>query len=174
MSPSHVLSGGTSISLRAVTYPGATPGSAPSLETAGLPKYVSWPPSWTPALGRPLPTQPHPTPPGDSCGREAGREAAGISLQSRVRLACTHSRLCVPRGPVPRAAVSQQGPHLPGAQSGLEGERVKQAVKEKVSPGQVAELVGAPSPYAKVTGSVPGQGTYRSQPVSALLDGAAS
>ena len=40
-------------------------------------------------------------------------------------------------------------------------------VKNKqLSPAQVAQLVRASSPYAKVTGSIPGQGTYKKQPMN--------
>ena len=35
------------------------------------------------------------------------------------------------------------------------------------SPGWVAQLVRALSPYAEVTGSIPCQGTYKNQPVNA-------
>ena len=34
-------------------------------------------------------------------------------------------------------------------------------------PGQVAQLVRALSRYIKVAGSIPGQGTYKKQPVNA-------
>ena len=36
-----------------------------------------------------------------------------------------------------------------------------------LSPGQVARPVRASSPYAKIAGLIPGQGTYENQPVSA-------
>ena len=35
------------------------------------------------------------------------------------------------------------------------------------SPGQVAQLVKAPCQYAKVQGSIPGQGAYKKQPMNA-------
>ena len=35
------------------------------------------------------------------------------------------------------------------------------------SPGQVAQLVRASSQNTKVEGSIPGQGTYKNQPMSA-------
>ena len=170
MSPSHVLFGGTWVSLRAVTCRGATPGSAPNLETQ-QDSLNMWPLFLDTSSGQ---ASPHPTLSGDGCGREAGREPTSTQSPVRSRNSPTrvHISLCR-RGPGPGAAISQQGPCLPGAQSGLEGERVKQEVKEK-RPGQGAELVGAPSPYAKVMGSIPGQGTCRSQPVSAPMDGAAS
>ena len=34
-------------------------------------------------------------------------------------------------------------------------------------PGQVAQLVKASSPNSKVAGSIPGQGTYKEQPLNA-------
>ena len=36
-----------------------------------------------------------------------------------------------------------------------------------LGPGQVAQLVRALSGYAKVAGSIPGQGTYKNQPMNA-------
>ena len=38
-------------------------------------------------------------------------------------------------------------------------------------PGQVAQLVRASSPYAKVAGSIPGQDTYKNQPMSTSISG---
>ena len=34
-------------------------------------------------------------------------------------------------------------------------------------PGQLAQLVRVSSPYAKVVGSIPGQGTYKKQSMNA-------
>ena len=43
-----------------------------------------------------------------------------------------------------------------------------EAIKNKeTGPGQVAQLVRATSWYAKVAGSIPGQGTYKNQPTNA-------
>ena len=39
--------------------------------------------------------------------------------------------------------------------------------KEIPGPGQVAHLVRALSPYAKVVGSIPSQGSYKNQPMNA-------
>ena len=36
----------------------------------------------------------------------------------------------------------------------------------KPCPGQVVQLVGASSPYAKGAGLIPGHGTYKNQPIS--------
>ena len=39
------------------------------------------------------------------------------------------------------------------------------------SPGQVAQLVRASSQNTKVEGSIPGQGTYKTQPMNARTSG---
>ena len=41
------------------------------------------------------------------------------------------------------------------------------------SPGQVAQLVGASPWYTKVEGSIPGQGTYKNEPMNAWVSGTA-
>ena len=47
-------------------------------------------------------------------------------------------------------------------------ERWLESVKDlNRGPGCLAQLVRAPSQYAKVAGSVPGQGTCKSQPMKA-------
>ena len=43
--------------------------------------------------------------------------------------------------------------------------------KAAVSPGGVAQLVRALSRYAKVVGSISGQGTYKQQPMNAKVSG---
>ena len=43
----------------------------------------------------------------------------------------------------------------------------KSLLKVIALPGQVAQLVRALSWYAKVAGSIPGQGTYKNQPMNA-------
>ena len=40
---------------------------------------------------------------------------------------------------------------------------------KKMSPGQVAQLVTVSSQYAKVMGSIPGQGIYKKQPMNAQI-----
>ena len=40
----------------------------------------------------------------------------------------------------------------------------------RLCPGQVAQLVGVLSPYTRVPGSIPGQGTYKNQPMSASMN----
>ena len=44
-------------------------------------------------------------------------------------------------------------------------------IKKKPCPGRVALLVRALSQYAKVVGSIPGQGTHKNQPVNASVSG---
>ena len=40
-----------------------------------------------------------------------------------------------------------------------------------IHPGWIAQLVRASSRYAKVADSVPGQGTYKNQPMNAYISG---
>ena len=43
---------------------------------------------------------------------------------------------------------------------------LKKREKERFGPGLVAQLVRVPAQYAKVAGSIPGQGTNKNQPMN--------
>ena len=53
------------------------------------------------------------------------------------------------------------------------GKKKKERIKRHIiCSGQVAQLVKVLFQYVKVAGSIPGQGTYKNQPMNAQISGA--